>query len=50
MAIIADSSRKAHIDTLDIQSFFMVDTLHDLSLKYYINNNNSKLEDYSIQV
>ena len=39
---IANSSQKAHIVTLDTQ-FFMVDALHDLSLKYDINNNNSKL-------
>jgi hypothetical protein len=48
MAIV-NSSQKAHIVTLDTQPF-MVDALHDLSLKYGINNNNSKLEDYSIQV
>jgi hypothetical protein len=46
---IANSSRKAHIATLDTQPF-MVDALHDLSLKYDVNNNKSKLEDYSIQV
>jgi hypothetical protein len=46
---IANGSQKAHIVTLDIQPF-MVDALHDLSLKYAINNNNSKLEDYSIQI
>jgi hypothetical protein len=49
MAIIANSSQKPHIVTLDTQ-LFMVDVLHDLSLKYDIKNNNSKLEDYSIQV
>ena len=46
---IANSSQNAHIATLDTQPF-MVDALRDLSLKYDINNNNSKLEDYSIQV
>jgi hypothetical protein len=46
---IANSSQKAHIVTLDTQPF-MVDALHDLSFQYNINNNNSKLEDYSIQV
>jgi hypothetical protein len=29
---------------------FMADALHDLSLKYDINNSNSKLKDYSIQI
>jgi hypothetical protein len=48
MAIV-NSSQMAHIVTLDTQPF-MVDALHDLSLKYDINNNNSKLKDYSIQV
>jgi hypothetical protein len=47
---IVNSSQKVYIATLDTQPF-MVDALHDLSLKYDISNNNSKLEeDYSIQV
>jgi hypothetical protein len=46
---IANSSQKAHIAILDTQPF-LADALHDLSLKYDINNNNSKLEGYSIQV
>jgi hypothetical protein len=49
MAIVANSSQMANIDTFDTQPF-MVDALHNLFLKYDINNNNSKLEDYSIQV
>jgi hypothetical protein len=47
---IASSSQKAHVAALDTQPF-KVDALHRLSLKYDdISNNNSKLEDYSIQV
>ncbi|KAG2197320.1 hypothetical protein INT46_005646 [Mucor plumbeus] len=45
----ANSSQKAHIVVLDTQPF-MVDALHDLSFQYDISINNSKLEDYSIQV
>jgi hypothetical protein len=47
---IANSFQKAQIITLDTQQPFMVNALHGLSLKYDINKNNSKLEDYSIQV
>ena len=43
---IVNSSRKAHIATLDTQPF-MVDALHILSLKYDINNNSLKLKDHS---
>jgi hypothetical protein len=39
----------AHIVALDTQPF-MVDALHNLSFQYDISSNNSKLEDYSIQV
>ena len=46
---IANSFQMAHIVLLDTQPF-LADALHDLSLKYDINNNNSKLEEYSIQV
>jgi hypothetical protein len=46
---IANSSQKTHIATFVTQPF-MVDALHDSSFKYDINNNNSKLEDYSIEV
>ena len=46
---IANSSQKASIVTGGTQPF-MVDALHNLSLKYDINNNNSELEDYSSQV
>ena len=51
MTITNSSSQKAHIVTLDTQPF-MVDALHNLSLKYNINNNNnnSKLENYTSQV
>jgi hypothetical protein len=48
MAIV-NNSQKAHIAPPNTQSV-MVDALHDLSSKYDINNNNSKLENYSIQV
>jgi predicted YcjX-like family ATPase len=44
-----NSSQKTHIATFDTQ-LFMVDALQGLSLKYYVNSNNSKLKDYSIQV
>jgi hypothetical protein len=47
---IANSSQMAPTVTLDTTQPFMVDALHDLFLKYDINNNNSKLEDYFIQV
>jgi hypothetical protein len=51
MTTIVDnsSSQMTNIAILDIK-FLMIDALHDLSLKYYVNNNNSKLDDYSIQV
>jgi hypothetical protein len=48
MAIV-NSSQKAHIVALDTQPF-TVDALHDLSFQYDISNDNSKLEDHSIQV
>lgn len=46
---VVNSLQKVYIVTLDTRPF-MVDALQDLSLEYYINNNNIKLENYSIQV
>jgi hypothetical protein len=46
---IASNSQMAHIVALDTQPFMVV-VLHNLSFKYDINNNNSKLEDYFTQV
>ena len=46
---IANSSQETHIATFVTQPF-MINASHDSSFKYNINNNNSKLEDYSIEV